>query len=170
MFPFELKAFKNVGNIRKSQTYVKKKVTEKVAYWTMILVSRSSQFDLKSVNEGAKPQASLICEAVRAHLIEKRRLKNNRASRGRFGNKARPLQGYESGREKKNHRLDRSCSVGGSSWRGPMSWKALGRIWPQFSPYKNIVFMEFSRLYVKKIAWEFPIKIGLNFRFAHNYP
>ena len=32
MFPFELKAFKNVGNIRKSQTYVKKKVTEKVAY------------------------------------------------------------------------------------------------------------------------------------------
>ena len=71
MFPFELKAFKNVGNIRKSQTYVKKKVTEKVAYWTMILVSRSSQFDLKSVNEGAKPQASLICEAVRAHLIEK---------------------------------------------------------------------------------------------------
>ena len=102
MFPFELKAFKNVGNIRKSQTYVKKKVTEKVAYWTMILVSRSSQFDLKSVNEGAKPQASLICEAVRAHLIEKRRLKNNRASRGRFGNKARPLQGYESGREKKS--------------------------------------------------------------------
>ena len=101
MFPFELKAFKNVGNIRKSQTYVKKKVTEKVAYWTMNLVSRSSQFDLKSVNEGAKPQASLICEAVRAHLIEKRRLKNNRASRGRFGNKARPLQGYESGREKK---------------------------------------------------------------------
>ena len=57
--------------------------------------------ELKSVNEGAKPQASLICEAVRAHLIEKRRLKNNRASRGRFGNKARPLQGYESGREKK---------------------------------------------------------------------
>ena len=36
------------------------------------LASRSSwQFDLKSVNEGAKPQASLICEAVRAHLIEK---------------------------------------------------------------------------------------------------
>ena len=88
---------------QKKAKHMLRKVTEKVvAYWTMILVSRSSQFDLKSVNEGAKPQASLICEAVRAHLIEKRRLKNNRASRGRFGNKARPLQGYESGREKKS--------------------------------------------------------------------
>ena len=83
---------------QKKAKHMLRKVTEKVvAYWAMILASRSSQFDLKSVNEGAKPQASLICDAVRAHLSENEEAEDQPRGRGsswgRDNKAARPLQG-----------------------------------------------------------------------------
>ena len=97
-----------------------------------------------------------------------KKLKNNRAAADRAEAATIRQQGHCKARErpwKKNHRLERSCSVGGSSWRGPMSWKAL--IWVgsdpnfpliRFKRFFNAFFLSKKHIFMRigpyKIAWQ----------------